>query len=475
MKRTDKFRRIPFSPPDVGEKEAEEIAEAVRSGWITTGPRVKLLEKRLACYFQTGRTTYAQNSSEKRVACLGSSTAALELNLRVLGIGPGDEVVVPAYTYTATASPVIHCGAKIIFADIRKNGDPATHAPEMDYDALANAITPQTKAIIAADLCGPVCDYDRLFEIARSKRHLFTPKESDGTTLGDLSSKIQKGLGCPAILADCAHSLGASRLVRHTGCGPLDKAEWRNCGTIANFSSFSFHAVKNFTTAEGGASTWCLPASVYARGISDEDIYHMYQLLSLHGQSKAALEKSEAGSWEYDVIGPWYKCNMTDISAAMGLVQMDRYEGMLERRSKIIKSYDRCCDELGIAHLNHKTEAVRSSMHLYPIRIPQLDESGRNELMQRLAEMGVSTNVHFKPLPMFTAYRALGWDISQFPNSYDYYRCLITLPLYSKLTDEDVQYICGSLKEVVCGQTQVSAARTSLLIPEVTADAEEVE
>ena len=318
-------RTIPFSPPDISDLEIEEVCEALRSGWITTGPRTKLLERRLAAYIDTGKTDIDCTTEEafiqygQKVVCLNSATAAEELNLRILGVGPGDEVIVPAYTYTATASAAIHCGATVKFVDIQKDGDPITHCPEMDYDALEAAITKKTKAIVPVDLGGIVCDYDRIFEVMECKKNLFRPMESDGTPLSDLSAAIQRGLGCVAVVADCAHSLGASRIVHHTGEGKLGAAERRYCGRIAHFSSFSFHAVKNFTTAEGGASAWCLPDSVYAEGVTDTQIYKFYQLLSLHGQNKDALAKSKLGAWEYDIIGPWYKCNMTDIMAAIGL------------------------------------------------------------------------------------------------------------------------------------------------------------
>ena len=439
----------------MGAQEAEGITEAVMSGWITTGPRVKLLERRLDSYFRTGRAFEAadnagiKESHKPRVVCLANATAALELDLRVLGIGPGDEVIVPAYTYTATASPVLHCGAELVLVDIQKNGDAETKAPEMDYDALEKVISPRTKAIIAADLGGSVCDYDRIFEMVERKKDLYSPKESDGSMLGDLSAGIQKGLGCIAVVADCAHSLGSARLVTRAGSGILDGPEWRSCGNIAHFSAFSFHAVKNLTTAEGGASSWCLPDAVYESGITDEDIYEMYQLLSLHGQSRDALSKEKAGSWEYDVIGPWYKCNMTDISAAMGLVQLDRYDEMLRRRGELVKIYDSCCEELGIEQLLHDTAHMRSNRHLCLIRIPDLDEAERNELIQMLSEMGVSANVHFKPLPLLTAYHSLGWDIGEFPNAYDYYRCLITLPMYSMMSDDDAEYVCSCLKKAL--------------------------
>ena len=337
-------RTIPFSPPDLSDKEIAEVVEAMRSGWITTGPRTKLLERRLTAFMETGRadidTEKEPDRWKRKTICLSSATAAEELNLRVLGIREGDEVIVPAYTYTASASAAIHCGATVKFVDIRKDGDPVTGMPEMDYDALEKAITPRTKAIIVVDLGGIVADYDQIFRIVRKKRNLFSPCVSDGTRLGELSYRIQKGLGCAAVISDCAHALGASRVVGRTGEGSLREPEKRYCGRIAHFTSFSFHAVKNFTTAEGGASTWCLPKAVYDLGVTDREIYRLFQLMSLHGQNKDALAKSKAGAWEYDIIGPWYKCNMTDIMAAIGLRQLDRYPGLLERRSEMIRKYD---------------------------------------------------------------------------------------------------------------------------------------
>jgi dTDP-4-amino-4,6-dideoxygalactose transaminase len=437
-KKTPEKRNIPFSPPDISDLEIEEVVRALQSGWITTGPRTKLLERRLAAYIATGQTDIDSQTEENfqkyshRVVCLNSATAAEELNLRIFGIGPGDEVLVPAYTYTATASAAIHCGAMVKFVDIQKDGDPVTRMPELDYEKLEAAITQKTKAIVAVDLAGIICDYDRMFEIAERKKTLFTPTSSGGTLLGDLSARIQKTMGRVAIVGDCAHSLGASRIIG---------GKRKMAGTIADFSSFSFHAVKNFTTAEGGAATWRpLP------GIDDAEIYHMYQLLSLHGQSKDALAKTKAGAWEYDIVGPWYKCNMTDIMAAIGLRQLDRYLGLLERRTAIIKQYDAACDALGISHLIHHAEKIDSSNHLYLIRIPGISEGQRNEIIQKMAERGIATNVHYKPLPMMTAY---GADCSAYPNAYDYYHNLITLPLHTKLSNEDVEYVCVTLKEVV--------------------------
>ena len=440
MKNT-KQRSISFSPPDIGELEIREVIEAMKSGWITTGPRKKLLEKRLAAYIDTGKTdidcTISENTEKfnNRVSCLASGTAAEELNLKLLGIQQGDEVIVPAYTYTATASAAIHCGAKVVFLDIQKDGDPITHTPEMDYKKLEDAITEKTKAIIPVDLGGIVCDYSRIFDIVERKKKLFHPLKSDGTLLNDLAARIQQTIGRVAVVADCAHGLGASRLINGQNV---------NCGNISDFTSFSFHAVKNFTTAEGGVATWkTLP------GIDNAEIYRMYQLLSLHGQNQDALSKSQNSTWEYDVIGPWYKCNMTDITAAIGIGQLDRYQDLLNRRMSIIKQYDSVCEKIGISHLVHYTDEVHGSGHLYIIRIPHIDEKERNEMIKRLAEKGVPTNVHYKPLPMMSAYKKYEWDIKDFPNSFDYYQNAITLPLHTSLTDEDVCYICDSLKAVM--------------------------
>ena len=431
-------RIISFSPPDISELEIAEVAEAMRSGWITTGPRTKLLERRLAAYIETGRTDIDCTADEaisrysQRVVCLSSATAAEELNLRIFGVGPGDEVIVPAYTYTATASAAVHCGATVKFVDIQKDGDPVTHMPEMDYEALEAAIGPKTKAIIPVDLGGIVCDYERIFEIVERKKNLFTPLDDHSDPLADLSSRIQQGLGRAAVVCDAAHALGASKDFN---------GRRKYVGAIADFTSFSFHAVKNFTTAEGGASTW-RPVD----GVENEEIYKMFQLLSLHGQSKDALAKTKIGAWEYDIIGPWYKCNMTDITAAIGLRQLDRYLGLLERRSQIIKRYDAVCDELGISHMIHHTDDMDSSNHLYLIRIPGIDEEERNEIIEKMAERGIAMNVHYKPLPMMTAY---GSDGSAYPNSFDYFRNLITLPLHTLLKDEDVEYILDGLKSIV--------------------------
>lgn len=398
-------RNILFSPPDITESEIQEVAEALRSGWITTGPRTKQLEKNLAQYCNTNK-----------VVCLNSATAAEELNLRVLGIGEGDEVIVPAYTYTATASAVMHVGATVVMVDSQKD------SVEMDYDAMEAAITEKTKAIVAVDLAGIVCDYDRIYQVVENKKHLFKP-----------SNKIQEGIGRVAVVSDCAHALGASR-------------DGKMTGEIADFTSFSFHAVKNFTTAEGGASTW---RSI--EGIDDEEIYKQFQLYSLHGQSKDALAKTQLGAWEYDIVGPWYKCNMTDIMAAMGLKQLERYPSLLERRKEIISKFDKACDEVGVLHLNHYGENFASSGHLYLTRIPNITLEKRNEIIIKMAERGIACNVHYKPLPMMTAYKELGFDIKDYPNAYNYFENLVSLPLHTKLSDEDIEYVVENFKEIVRG------------------------
>lgn len=402
-------RNIPFSPPDISELEIAEVADALRSGWITTGPRTKELERRLADYCHASK-----------VVCLNSATASEELNFRICGIGEGDEVIVPAYTYTATASAAIHCGAKVIFVDSQPD------STEMDYEKVAEAITEKTKAVVAVDLAGIICDYDKLYEVVESKKNLFHAKE--GNSLG---ARIQQAKGRVLVFADCAHALGASR-------------DGKMAGSIADFTDFSFHAVKNFTTAEGGAATWR-----DIEGIDNEEIYHQYQLYSLHGQSKDALAKTQLGAWEYDIVGPWYKCNMTDIMAAIGLKQLDRYPGLLKRRGEIVKRYDAMCDELGVQHLKHFGENYQSSKHLYLTRIPGVSDETRREIIVKLAERGIATNVHYKPLPMMTAYKVMGWDIKDFPNAYKYYENLITLPLHTKLSDEDVEYIIENFKDIV--------------------------
>lgn len=395
------MRKIPFSPPDITEAEIQEVCEALRSGWITTGPRVKQFEQNLKEF------THADG-----VVCLSSATASEELNLRILGIGPGDEVLVPAYTYTATASAAIHVGATVKFIDCQKD------CLEMDYDAMEAAITEKTKAVIPVDLAGIICDYDRIFQAVENKKHLFKP-----------NSPVQEALGRVAVVADCAHALGAIK-------------NGKQAGEIADFSSFSFHAVKNLTTAEGGAAAW-----KHIECIDDNELYKQYQLYSLHGQSKDALAKTQLGAWEYDIVGPWYKCNMTDIQAAIGLKQLERYPALLQRRQEIIKQYDDTLDQLGLLHLKHSGEDFQGSGHLYLSRIPGADEAKRNSIITKLAEQGVATNVHYKPLPMMTAYKALGFDIKDYPNAYMQYQNEITLPLHTRLTDEDIQYIKENLIE----------------------------
>ena len=396
-------RLIPFSPPDISEEEIKEVAEALRSGWITTGPRTKQLEKLIAEYVGT-----------EMCVCLNSQTACAEMALRVLGVKPGDEVITSAYTYTASASIIDHIGAKIVLVDTQKDSF------EMDYDALEAAITEKTKAIIPVDLGGVVCDYDRLFEIVERKKNLF-----------HANSDIQKALGRIAIMADTAHSFGANRNGKMTG-------------SIADFSSFSFHAVKNFTTAEGGALTWRT-----IDGIDNAEIYKKLQLLSLHGQSKDALAKTKLGAWEYDIVGTWYKCNMTDVAAAIGLKQFERYPEMLKRRKEIIGRYDVALKLLGVVSLPHYTENAQSSGHLYITRVPGITAEQRNEIIIKMAEHGVATNVHYKPLPMHTAYKNMGFDIADYPNAYAHFANEITLPLHTCLTDEEVEYVIAAYKEVL--------------------------
>lgn len=394
---------IPFSPPDITEAEINEVCEALRSGWITTGPRTKEFERRIAEFCGT-----------EKAACLNSATAALELNLRVLGIGEGDEVIVPAYTYTASASAVAHVGAKIIFIDCTPDSF------EMDYALMEAAINERTKAVIPVDLAGVVCDYDRIFAAVENKKYLFNP-----------ANDIQRAIGRVAVVSDCAHALGAVK-------------DGKKAGQIADFSSFSFHAVKNLTTAEGGAATWkSIP------GIDNDKLYQQYMLYSLHGQSKDAFSKTQAGSWEYDIIGPWYKCNMTDITAAIGLKQLERYPALIQRRKEIILKYNEMCDSLGITYLSHCSEKHSSSGHLYITRIPGINEEVRNSIITEMAERGIACNVHYKPLPMMTAYKNLGYDIADFPNAYRYFLNEITLPLHTRLTDEEVSIICENFAEIV--------------------------
>ena len=394
---------IPFSPPDMTEAEVNEVREAILSGWITTGPRTKELERQIASYVGT-----------ERAVCLNSQTACAEMALRLLGITHGDEVIVPAYTYTASASVVWHVGAKIVFVDVQADN------LEMNYEAVEAAINEHTKAIIPVDLAGIPCDYTRLYEIVERKKNLFRP-----------ASQLQQALGRIAICADAAHAFGAS---------------WHGkmVGSIADFSSFSFHAVKNFTTAEGGALTWrTIP------GIDNEALYHQVQLLSLHGQSKDALAKTQLGAWEYDIVGPWYKCNMTDIMAALGLIQMKRYPALLARRKAIIGRYDAAFKPLGIEVLPHYTEDHISSGHLYLTRIPGITTEQRQAIIVKMAERGIATNVHYKPLPMMTAYKNLGFDIKDFPNAYAHFANEITLPLHTRLTDEEIDYIIEQYTDII--------------------------
>lgn len=395
--------KVSFSPPDISALEIEEVTKAMQSGWITTGPRTKELEKKIAAWVGT-----------PRCVCLNSQTACAEMAMRVLGIGEGDEVITSAYTYTASASVVCHVGATLKLIDTQKDSF------EMDYDALEAAITERTKAIIPVDLGGVPCDYDRIFAIAERKKHLFKP-----------ANEIQAALGRIAVCADTAHAFGAT---------------WhgRVVGSIADFSSFSFHAVKNFTTAEGGALTWrSIP------GIDDEEIYHRLQLLSLHGQSKDALAKTKIGAWEYDIVGTWYKCNMTDIAAAMGLAQFARYPGMLERRREIIRRYDEAFRPLGVETLAHYTDTYASSGHLYITRVPGITAAQRNEIILKMAEAEIACNVHYKPLPMHTAYKALGFDIENYPNAYAHFANEITLPLHTCLTDEMVAYVIDNYTRIL--------------------------
>ena len=408
-----KRMNIPFSPPDISDLEVEEVAKALKSGWITTGPRVKQLEKLLAEY--VGVLTEAPNC-----VCLNSQTACGEISLRLLGIGPqeggsaDDEVITCAYTYTASASVVCHVGAKLVLIDCQKDN------LEMDYDALEAAINEHTKAIIPIDIGGVPCDYDRIFEIVERKKRLFKP-----------SNKLQEAIGRVAVVEDAAHALGASR-------------HGKMIGSIADFTNFSFHAVKNFTTAEGGAMTW-----KHFDGIDDAELYHLVQLYSLHGQSKDALNKNKPGMWEYDIVGTWYKCNMTDVVAAIGLKQFERYPGMLARRKEIISSYDAAFKPLGVETLNHYSDKHISSGHLYICRIPGVSDEQRREIIIKMAEAGISCNVHYKPLPMHTAYKKLGFDIKNYPNAYVRYENEITLPLHTCLSDEEIQYVIDTFTKVL--------------------------
>lgn len=423
-----KLRNVPFSPPDMTEAEANEVRDAILSGWITTGPRTKKLEKKVAEFVGVNKAV-----------CLNSQTACGEMALRLLGIGDGDEVIVPAYTYTASASIVEHVGAKLVFVDVQKD------CLEMDYEAVEKAISPNTKAIIPVDLAGIPCDYERLYSIVESKKNIFTPK-----------TDLQKMLGRIAICCDAAHAFGASR-------------QGKMVGAIADFSSFSFHAVKNFTTAEGGALTWNLPfgnevvvkaldkhADNTFSGVPEvegetwnDNLYRKAQLLSLHGQNKDALAKTKLGAWEYDIIGTWYKCNMTDVVAAIGLVQMQRYKGMLARRRHMIERYNEAFKLLNVAVLNHYDAEYISSGHLYLVRLLGKNREQTNHVIEQMAERGVATNVHYKPLPMMTAYKKLGFDIRDYPSAFHQFENEITLPLNTKMTDDDLEYVIANFVEIV--------------------------
>lgn len=400
-------RNIPFSPPDISEKEIQGVVEALKSGWITTGPRTKEFERRIAEFCGTNKAV-----------CLNSATACEESILRLLGIGEGDEVITSAYTYTASASPIVHVGATVVLVDV------AEDSFEMDYDKLEEAITEKTKVIVPVDLGGVICDYDRIFEIVERKKHLFHPE-----------NEIQEAMGRIAVVADAAHAFGAKRKMQ---------GAWKMCGSIADFTSFSFHAVKNLTTAEGGALTWNpIP------GMEDDWIYKQFMLLSLHGQSKDALAKTKLGAWEYDILSPAYKCNMTDIMAAIGLAQLDRYDGLLKRREEIIETYDRTLKPLGVQVLEHYGEDHRSTGHLYLTRIPGINRETANQIIEKMAESGIATNVHYKPLPLLTAYKNLGFRIEDYPNAYKQFENEITLPLHTLLSDEDVEYVVERFVECV--------------------------
>ena len=396
-------RNIPFSPPDVTEEEIQEVAEALRSGWITTGPKTKEFERKIAEYCNTDKAV-----------CLNSATACMEMALRILGIGEGDEVIVPAYTYTATASSVCHVGAHPVMVDC------APGSFEMDYEKLAEAITENTKAIIPVDLAGIVADYDKVFEAVEKKKHLFNS-----------SNEIQKVFGRCIVIADAAHAFGAMR-------------KGKMCGEIADFTSFSFHAVKNLTTAEGGALTW-----VSREGLDNEAIYKQLQLLSLHGQNKDALAKTKLGGWEYDIIAPYYKCNMTDIMAGIGLAQLRRYHSLLDRRRLIIEKYNHALEKHDVEVLSHYGNDHSSSGHLYLVRLKNVTVEQRNDVIVKMAERGIATNVHYKPLPMMTAYKAIGYDIKDFPNAYEQYHNEITLPLHTRLSDEDIDYVISNFIEII--------------------------
>ena len=425
-----KRRNVPFSPPDMTEAEANEVREAILSGWITTGPRTKKLEKLISEYVHTEKTV-----------CLNSATAAMEMVLHLLDLKPEDEVIVPAYTYTASASVTQHVGCKLVLVDSQKD------CVEMDYDKLADAITEKTKVIVPVDLAGIVADYDRVFQIVEAKKHLFRP-----------GNALQEKIGRIVVSADCAHSFGAKR-------------KGKMAGEIADFSSFSFHAVKNFTTAEGGAMTWNLPFgnevvptdADYLPTVPKKEgetwndlLYRVSQLFSLHGQNKDALAKTKLGAWEYDIIGPWYKCNMTDIMAAMGLVQFERYPQMLNRRYEMVAKMNSALDSLNasmgkpvVAYLNHKDDNHCSSHHLYLVRLLGRTREEANKVIEKMAERGIATNVHYKPLPMMTAYKVLGFDIKDYPNAFHLFENEITLPLNTRMSDEDVEYVMENFVDIV--------------------------
>ena len=418
-----KLRNIPFSPPDMTEAEAALVREAILSGWITTGPKTKELERQISAFVHTEKTV-----------CLNSATAAMEMVLHLLGIGPGDEVIVPAYTYTASASVVTHVGARLVMVDSQKD------CVEMDYDKLADAITEKTKVIVPVDLGGVVANYERVYEIVEQKKNLFKPNNA-----------LQAKIGRIIVSADCAHSFGGSR-------------RGKMAGEIADFSSFSFHAVKNFTTAEGGAMTWNLlfgneivpPGVDYMPTVPKKEgetwnelLYRISQLFSLHGQNKDALAKTKLGAWEYDIIGPWYKCNMTDIMAALGLVQMERYQGILEKRYTMVERYNEAFKVLPVAVLNHRDANHCSSHHLYLVRLLGKTREEANKVIEQMAERGIATNVHYKPLPMMTAYKALGFDINDYPNAYNLFVNEVTLPLNTKMTEEDLEYVIKNFVEII--------------------------
>ena len=418
-----KLRNIPFSPPDMTEAEAALVREAILSGWITTGPKTKELERQISAFVHTEKTV-----------CLNSATAAMEMVLHLLGIGPGDEVIVPAYTYTASASVVTHVGARLVMVDSQKD------CVEMDYDKLADAITEKTKVIVPVDLGGVVANYERVYEIVEQKKNLFKPNNA-----------LQAKIGRIIVSADCAHSFGGSR-------------RGKMAGEIADFSSFSFHAVKNFTTAEGGAMTWNLlfgneivpPGVDYMPTVPKKEgetwnelLYRISQLFSLHGQNKDALAKTKLGAWEYDIIGPWYKCNMTDIMAALGLVQMERYQGILEKRYTMVERYNEAFKVLPVAVLNHRDANHCSSHHFYLVRLLGKTREEANKVIEQMAERGIATNVHYKPLPMMTAYKALGFDINDYPNAYNLFVNEVTLPLNTKMTEEDLEYVIKNFVEII--------------------------